>query len=212
MQVSEIDWHSGVEDGIAAYHTFQTVAGVLQEEDFPELVELDNGAGIFVAELLEVLPARLEEFENVRDTATEEWTKAETLARLNTLAETLIPRVGQGVDMAVLGLSPTQESGITRLDVIPDGSPELLERVFALEIGEVAILEGDASIVLVRLDGISPPDLEDQRIAVLSEGLANDLNSSLASDGFELFLRTMQENTDLSFNQTAIEGVHAQLQ
>lgn len=46
MRVASIDWHPGMSEDIAAYEGFRAAAANLSEDDYPEVIELEDG-GIF---------------------------------------------------------------------------------------------------------------------------------------------------------------------
>ncbi|MEL7132374.1 MAG: SurA N-terminal domain-containing protein, partial [Pseudomonadota bacterium] len=55
MRLASIDWFPALGEGIAAYNGFRDAALQLTEDDFPEIVQLDDG-GIFAMRLEEILP------------------------------------------------------------------------------------------------------------------------------------------------------------
>ena len=55
MELGTVDWYPGLSEGIAAYADFEDAATALSSEDYPEILQLDDG-GIYAMRLDEVLP------------------------------------------------------------------------------------------------------------------------------------------------------------
>ncbi|MCT4332364.1 SurA N-terminal domain-containing protein [Paracoccus sp. YLB-12] len=89
MQLGQIDWTQGeppAERSISGYQAFRDRAAAVTEQDFPELVRLDDG-GVFALRLDEIVPPALRPFEEVRDEVAEDWRAAEIQRQLLALAE-----------------------------------------------------------------------------------------------------------------------------
>ena len=89
MEVGKIDWSQGVEQahgGIDAYPEFRERAAAVTAEDFPELITLEDG-GVFALRLDNIVPPALIPFDQARDSVLADWTAAERLRRLESVAE-----------------------------------------------------------------------------------------------------------------------------
>ena len=212
MELGQIGVQQGSDDGIAAYETFRNAALSVQESDFPEIVELEDG-GLFALRLDEITPPRVLPLDEVRAQATELWHNEQVLAALRAQAETTRNVVEGGRSMSALGLAPRSEVGLTR-DAFLDGFPPILmSTVFEMaQIGDFDIVEGARAIHLVRLDEILPPDDTDPDSEFLRSVLSNQANQSMALDIYDAFARELQATAGLELDQAAINAVNSSLQ
>ncbi|MDU8929731.1 SurA N-terminal domain-containing protein [Alisedimentitalea sp. MJ-SS2] len=211
MQLGQVDWTADSSDGPAGYAAFRDEAAKVTIEDFPSIIALDDGA-IVALRLDEVLAPELQPLDSVREAVTAAWTQAETSARLQALAEDLLAQITADSDMAALGLTVTQESEVTRGGFIPGTTPEFLDAVFAMQPGEARSLATPSGALIVRLDAVHDPDMENSDIATLQEVLANQASSSQSQDLFQYFINDVQSRAGLRLDQTAINAVNAGMQ
>jgi len=211
MELGTIDWHAGVEDGIAAYNAFREAAEAVTDEDFPAIAALEDG-GIFALRLDEEVPPRLQPLEEVRAEVTEDWRRAQTEARLAARAEELRAEAEAGAGLDTLGLTAFVEEDLTRRSFVEGAPPALMERVFAMEPGEVSVLAEDGRVFLVRLDAALPPDPDDPQTALISQVLAEQAAQGIAQDVYEAFARALHARAGIELDQSAISAVHSSLQ
>ncbi|WP_306006241.1 peptidyl-prolyl cis-trans isomerase [Aquicoccus porphyridii] len=211
MRLFTLDWTPSISEGAAGYEAFQEAAAALSQDDFPELIALDDG-GIVAMRLDEILPPRQLSLDEVRDDVTAAWEEAELTRRLTEKAEALLPQVTPEADMAALGLTVTQETGITRGAFIPGMPENFLTRVFAMQEGEARIIDLPAGVALVRLDAIQPPDENDEAVPALRDALTEQASSSQAQDLFQYYINDLQARAGLQLDQTAINAVLANFQ
>ncbi|MEM1374265.1 MAG: SurA N-terminal domain-containing protein [Pseudomonadota bacterium] len=211
LTLGTLDWFPGVDDGPAAYGAFQDAARAVGVDDFPEMAELDDG-GLFAMRLDEVIAPRLQPFEDVRDAVETAWEAGATTRELTALAETLSPQIAAGTDMATLGLTASVEEEVTRGAFIP-GAPEgFLSAVFEMEAGEVRVIEGSGSVALVRLDGVFPADPTDENTADMIALFEAQIAQSYAQDLYGAYAQGILDQTEISLDQSQINGIHAQMQ
>ncbi|PWE34272.1 peptidylprolyl isomerase [Maritimibacter sp. 55A14] len=209
MRLAQIDFNAETDGHIAAYDAFRDAAGAVQEGDFPELGELSDG-GIFALRLDGITPARLQPLDEVRAAVEAAWREDENLARLADMAEEKLPALEDGESFRELGLEPQSDTDLTRNAFI-DGAPRgLLETVFRLETGGVAMVEGERAVFVARLDAVTPPDMDDPDMQALRESLRSRQQSGMEDDLFEGFASAVQQNAGVELNQTAINAVHTQ--
>jgi len=209
MVLGTINWTPDTDGDIAGYQAFKDAAAIAKSDDFPAVVELNDG-GIFALRLDEVIAPKLQPLAEVRDQVIAGWDSAETTKRLVELATTLKPTLAQGTDMAALGLTATVEEAQTR-DAFIEGTPQdLMAQVFEMNKGDVRVIEGAESAFIVRLDDVAPADLGDPETAAVNNALETQTSQSLAQDIFDAFTRAVQSDAGISVNQTAINAVHAQ--
>ena len=216
MELRSIDWSEEVDAGIAAYPAFRSAAAALQADDYPSLIELDDG-GIVAMRLDEELPPRLLPLEEMRDVAVAGWQADETAALLRNRADALVAEFATVGDLAALGLTVTEERNITRDQFIPGTAPGFLTRVFEMAPGDLAVIDGPAeamgpTVLIVRLDDILPADETDPGVAGLRARLADSGRAGLAQDLFQAYVGQLQGQAGVQLDQAAINAVHTNFQ
>lgn len=210
LELGTVDYAPGVDSPIVGYEAFRTAADAVQEGDFPELVQLDDG-GIVALRLDEVVPPTLRPFDEVREEVDAAW-------RTDALAKALAARAIE-VKAAVEGGALLSSFGI--VDVTPsvtrdgfiEGTPEtLLPAVFAMSEGELRVIEADGFAGVVQLDTIQPASTEGPEARELRDGLTAQISQALAQDAFQLFSNALVAEAGVTINDAAINAVHAQVQ
>ena len=74
--------------------------------------------------------------------------------------------------------------------------------------GELAVLPGADSALILRLDAIQPGNLNDPQVAFMREFIQERANESLTQDIFEGFGQAMEAEVGLTLNQQVINAVH----
>ncbi|MBS9716402.1 peptidyl-prolyl cis-trans isomerase [Pseudohalocynthiibacter aestuariivivens] len=209
MRLEKIDWWDGLGERIASYNSFRDAARDVNDGDFPELLELEDG-GYFALRLDDLIDPTLSPIDEVRDKVVSGWENQQTEARLLELAEQLSGQIAEGVLPESLGLSGTLASDLTR-DGFIEGAPDsFVTDVFGMAKGDVTIIEGFGAVYIVRLDSIDPPDQTSPDTESLQANLDQQIVQSVSQDIFEAYARALQNSAGLSLNQTAITAVNAQ--
>lgn len=216
MEMQTLDWSPQVDAGVAAYPAFRAAAQELQIDDYPALIELDDG-GIVAMRLDEELPPRLQALDEVRDAAIAGWQRAETARLLRARAEAMVIDYAAVGDLAALGLTVTQEVDITRDQFIPGTAPGFLAQVFQMAPGDLAVIDGPdegrgPSALIVRLDQVLPADEANPGVAALRARLSDSGRSGLAQDLFQSYVGQLQTQAGVRLDQAAINAVHANFQ
>jgi peptidyl-prolyl cis-trans isomerase D len=216
MEMQTIDWSPEVDSGIAAYPAFRNAASALAADDYPTLIELDDG-GIFAMRLDEELPPRLLPLDEMRDIAVSGWQAEEVSRLLRARAEAIIADYATTGDLAAQGLTVTEERNITRDQFIPGTAPGFLSRVFQMEPGDLAVIDGPVegagpTVLIVRLDDILPADETDPGVIALRERLSESGRAGLAQDLFQAYVGQLQTQAGVQLDQAAINAVNTNFQ
>lgn len=209
MQLGSLEWVRGDSEGIAAYAAFRDIAGTTQVGDYAELEELDDG-GLFAIEVSDLRAPALIPLDDIRDDVIAGWDAA---TRATAVVDEANARAGQlreaVQDFAAADLSSVQETNLTRRAFV-NGTPQnFMTEIFAMEIGDVQVIEnGDAAIV-VRLDAITAADPEDVAYTAELAQIAESAAEGIAQDIYEIYTRSVQVRTDVNINQAAVNAIHA---
>ncbi|MDW4497545.1 peptidyl-prolyl cis-trans isomerase [Sulfitobacter sp. D35] len=207
MQLGEIDWSEDTTDGIAAYDGFRSAAAALQAEDFPSIIELEDG-GIFAMRLDEVLAPRPAEFETVREAVRAGWEAREIGARLVTMGEEIAGRIREGESFADAGLDAVAETGLTRQATVPGTPPGFVEAVFEMAPGEVRVLPGNGTAAIVKLESVDGTSGNADAEALRAQ-LQDQADRSLAENVFTRFVAQVTTEARPQIDQRAVQAVHA---
>ncbi len=209
MTLGTIEMAPDTADGIAGYAAFRDAARAVSEDDFPELLELEDG-GIFALRLDAIVPPTLLPFEEVRDRVAENWRAAETGRRLMALAEAIRAAREDGQSLADQGYAPEERKGIAR-ETFLDGAPAtLVSQAFDLDLGGIAVLQGGNEVHIVEVTAITPEDPASETAVGLRTAIGNNIAQSVAQDVLDLFVSALEAEAGITLNQAAINAVHAQ--
>ena len=206
MQIDVIDWDPSIEDDIAAYDGFRDAAKALTMEDFPEIIQLDEG-GIVALRLEEIIPPRPAAFEVIMAELKENFKAEQVEASLTSQAKALLPALRSGEPFAEQGLKPTIESGIVRSAFLEGKPTSFVNDVFTMNAGEVRIIPSQGSILVVRLDKIvAVGDSEENSIEMTA--ISKEVDQILASELFKIFSEDVVVRAGPQINQQALDAVH----
>lgn len=211
LELGTIEWSETAEGGIAGYEAFRTAAATAEQGDFPEVLELEDG-GIFALRVDAVRPPELQPLDAVRDAVASDWRQEALRAALAQRAETLAGRLAAGESFEDLGLDASAQDGVTRESFVQGVPSGFLQRLFALDTGETGVVTGPASAVILRLDGIAPPDPADTALAERRAAIRTRAAQSLGQDILSAYTQAVQQAAGIELDQSAINAVHAQLQ
>lgn len=211
MELGQIDWSVGSSDGIAAYSEFRAAASEASEGDFPEVLALADG-GIFALRLDATTPPAPRPLTDVR-------AEAEAGARARAVEAALLQQAqALSAELASSGVGSFAEAReltfdsfemITRTDTLPGLPSALLEAVFDAEPGAPVVHVTDERAYLAIVTDRQPPDPEDAQTLRLVDAIDEQIGGALAQDVFGYFARALESEAGISFNQAAIEAVHA---
>lgn len=207
MVVSTLDYYAGVEDDIAGYAAFNEEAAALSENDFPQVMQLDDG-GIFAMRLDEIVAPRPQEFESVRGDVEAAW-------RDQTMMDALIEQANafaQDANETDLAEQTKSYENMTRGDFLDDLPPAILASAFEIELGAKKTVEGADAVYVVVLDSIDAGKTDTSDADAMRVQIENQLGSSLAQDLFDAYATQIRQRVGIELDQAAINAVHANFQ
>ena len=214
MTLGQIDWHSAAEEGPAGYLAFQEAAASVTKEDFPEIIELEDG-GLIALRLDAEVPAAEQPLSEVRATVVADERNTRLTEALIAKADALKKQLESGADFAELtaGLELRAEQGRTRGAFLADAPATLMVDVFGLKTPSSTVVSATGpTVALARLDSITPADLEDPEVASTRTMLQEQYRNDLAQDIYTMFISDIQSRTPVTLDDAAINAVHTQFQ
>ncbi len=207
MEVNNIDWTRQSDEGVAAYDGFRSAAIAVNEGDFPEIAFLEDGS-IFALRLNEVLEPRPEPLDSARPRVAGAWVQQEIAKALQDQANTILTQLATDGDFTATGLPFRVENALTRTAFLDDVPADFMPQVFEMESGELRVIPGNGSALIVRLDEELPPaETDEQR--QMQDALAAQLNQALAQDIFNIYVRDAQTRARPVLDQQALNAVQA---
>ena len=211
MVLGQIDWTIDSSDGLAAYEGFREAAATVTDADFPKVSQLGDG-GIFALRLDEALPERPATYADVADQVAERWRAEQIVSGLRVQADAAKTQAETGSTFASLGLSERVAKAQTRnafLSATPTG---FTGEVFEMAVGDVRIMEGEDTVVLVRLDAITAADSDNAQAQALLTGLREQQNQALARGLFDIFSDDALLRAGQNIDPRAVNAVNVSFQ
>ena len=210
MDLATIDFVASepAPEGIAAYPDFREAAAALQEGDFAEAIQLDDGA-LVALRLDAIVPPTPIPLADVRDQAVEGWRAEATAKALAAHAADIKTEVAAGASLGAYGIvSVTRQ--ILRDGFVENTPPDMITQIFTMATGDLAVVQAEGFTGLVRLDAIAPADTTGEDAEALRDSIAIRAQQTLAQDGFQLFTNALSNEAGIQIDQAAINAVHAQ--
>ncbi|MFV0301793.1 MAG: peptidylprolyl isomerase, partial [Paracoccus sp. (in: a-proteobacteria)] len=228
-------------EGIDGYQAFRERAATVAEGDFPQLYQLDDG-GVFALRLDQVVPPALRPFDEVADAVATDWIASEThgmlLARAEEEAAALqtgpsapapaapsapsAPSEQPGPEGAEAGdadaAATPQPAGQKAMALTRDGwidgvPADLIAQAFTIpQPGETHVVDAQDRVFLVTLDAIHPVDMASPAAGDAAGRVRERLEQSLQNDLFDYFIRSVQAERGIQFNQSAIAAAQTMVQ
>lgn len=209
MQLAKIDWAVGDSDSIATYSAFRDAAAAVQDGDYAEVLELDDG-GIFAIEFKEIIAPALKPIDNVMSDVIGGWEAQEIETALTAQADDLLAQIGEGRQFSALGYEANTEVDILR-DAAIEGLPSgLIDTIFTLDKAATKTIDGNSVVFVVQLDDILPPDTENPDLPEIKTNLENAIAQALSDDIFTAFNGAIQSDLGVYINTSAVNAVHSQ--
>lgn len=211
LELGRIDWHEGETGDIAAYEAFRNAAARLTMDDYPEVIQLEDG-GIFAMRLDEVVPPELQPLDEVRDQVKAAWEAEAIAAELEKQAEPLVARLESGASFEDVGLTIDGAQTLTRRGFRADAPANFIDTIFAMEEGDATLLKGDGRVFVIRLGAVRAPDRDDEDLARLRNLLRQQAANSLSQDYFQILANDIRSRAGIEIDQAALNAVHSNFQ
>ena len=210
MREGRIEWNSDVFDDVAAYEGFRTAAAATTPEDFPEVIELDDG-GILTMKVDEVRAPEPIPLDEVRDAVADAWRAEAVEAALVAQAQDIAARLREGAEMAAMDLNLRVNRGMNRASFIEGTPPAFTQSVFGLDADAVTVLSADGDAWLVRLDAINAADGSSPEASAVKGGFAENTRQDYSNAITRAFTQALVDDLTVEINSSAIAAVNAQL-
>lgn len=210
MVLNTISWSDDQGAGIAAYVDFREAAAALSEDDFPEVMTLDDG-GIFALRLDGFTEPYVLPIDEVREKVIAGWEAQETDAALATYAEELAAQIALGANAQDLGFEEMSESDLTRRSFVDAVPSDMVREIFAADAGTHLVLSEFGSTFLVFVTDVKAPDMENPDTLALQERIQTALTQSIAQDAYTAWARERLNAAGATRNQAAINGLLTQI-
>lgn len=211
MELGNIAWHPGVTEGIGAYAGFRTAAQNLSSEDYPEVLELEDGS-IYAMRLDRIVEPEVQPLDSVRDEVRQGWRQQAVTDALEAEYEEARTALSDGATFADVDLPSQTTDGLTRRGFQAGTPPEFIETVFSMDEGEARFIRTPGRLFIVRLDATRAPDPENQDLAQLSTLLRDQAASGMGQDLFQLLANDIRGRAGIEINQSARNAVHSNFQ
>ncbi|NVO55375.1 SurA N-terminal domain-containing protein [Rhodobacteraceae bacterium B1Z28] len=207
MELGQIDWSRDSAERVAAYDGFRVAAEAVREGDFPEVAFLEDGS-IFALRLNEVLPQRPEPLDSAHERVVAAWVQTETNKALQEQAGSALTQLATDGDFAATGLPFRVENALTRTAFLEDVPADFMTEVFEMEPGDLRVIGGNGSALIVRLDEVLPP-AETDELRQMQQALSAQLDQALAQNIFDAYVRDAQTRARPVIDQQALNAVQA---
>ena len=192
--------------GIAAYPKFREAAAAIQEGDFPEAVLLDDG-GVVALRLEEIVPPTPIPFEDAKTDVTIAYKLDAMTKALSERAIEVKAAVEGGASLGAYGIV-SRTANFARESALEGAPPTLAEAVFAMQPGDLRIIEGQGFVGIVRLDEVTAAVEEGEDAQALKEAIALQLEQAIAQDALSLYSDAMSNEAGLTLDQAVINAIH----
>lgn len=194
--------------GMAAYPKFRDAAANLQEGDFPEAILLDDG-GVVALRLDETVPPTPIPLAEAADQVAAAWLADAEAKALSARAVEIKAGVEGGQSLGAFGIVD-RSAGMAREGFVEGAPPALMQAVFAMQPGELRVIEGPGYTAVLQLEEIIPAAQDGEDAAALKDAIALQLQQAISQDALSLYTDAMTNGADLSLDQSVINAIHAQ--
>jgi peptidyl-prolyl cis-trans isomerase D len=211
MTEGTTDYAAGADDNdpVTLDAEFTNAVETMEPGDFAQAINLSDGS-IMVLQVSETVPPTPVPFDKAREKITAAY-HAETLAKaLTALADSHLAAAKSGTRLEALGIIDTVASATrsAKLSAIPT---DVLATAFTLKPGDIAKVDANGTVALVRLDTLTAADLASDAAKAEMDKLSTQAAQSTAQDAYDLFSTAMTTQGGLTIDQAAINAVQARM-
>lgn len=210
MQFGQLDWTVDSSDAIAGYEGFRQAAATVSEGDFPQIEQLDDG-GLFAIHLDEALPERPAAYEDVAEQVATRWREDQIVTQLRTRADEAKAAAEAGTSLTELGLTERVLTEQTRNGFIARTPAGFMAQVFKMQPGDISVMDGTDTVVLVRLDAVNAADDSEEAQALVAQ-LRTQQNDALARGLFDIYADDTLLRAGQSIDPRAVSAVNVNFQ
>lgn len=214
MKLDTIDLAEGQADGIAAYAAFREEASASEIGEERDILDLEDG-GVFALRVDGITEAFVKPMADVTQAVLDGQQNAKTHELMLARAEQIVKAIGvsNGGSLSDFGGSLLLEDAteVTRTSTIPDLPPSVIEKVFALEIGNATVIEDVYGAVIIELTSVAPFDPESDQSAAILEQVNAQQTQQVAQDLLAYFGAALVTTSQPTLNQARIDSLHQQL-
>ncbi|MFU1476643.1 peptidyl-prolyl cis-trans isomerase [Roseovarius sp. C7] len=211
LTLGTIEWHPEVTDGIGGYESFRQAADALSSDDYPEVIELDDG-GLFAMRLDKIEEPRVLPVDEVREELAAAWTRQTIVDALREQARQDVAKLADGASFQELGYTNINTAKeITRQGFEADAPREFIETVFEMETGGVEIIDGQGRLFILRLDNVQDPDTEAQDRPA-EPGAQEPGGEFPVAGSLQALADDIRNRAGITLDQSALNAVHANFQ
>ncbi len=199
---------------VTEFASFHETVAEINEDSFPELIELENG-GVIAMRLDQIIPPTLQPFESIKEQVREEWIADDLAKQKVKVAEDHLAALEGGAEFGTIGLGePLQETEKIRLDTVQSAPQNLVNEVFNIEfVAKGAVVEGDDnSVALAILDEILPADTQSEEVTGYLPFVESQIKNGLSMDILTSYTIDLIGKSELIINQEILNSVHSHLQ
>ena len=211
MKLAQIALAPDTADGIAAYESFREAALKVTAEDFPELVNLEDG-GVFALRLDGITAAAPIPFAEVREKVAKDWRAAEVQRLKQERGGAVVAAVAAGQGLAAQGLSEKAEPALARGGFVEGAPAGLADTAFATEPGKAAVVAEGDQVFVVTVQAVQAADQTDPELQQFTTTFTARLGQMIGTDLVDFYARAAQTEAGLTLDSTAINAVQAQIQ
>jgi peptidyl-prolyl cis-trans isomerase D len=212
MTYATLDHVPGVQgaEPIEGYTNFRAAADVVKEGDFAEAILLDDG-GVVALQFIETVPAAPIPFAEARDAVAEAWRLAKLDEALSARAVEIKSAVEGGAGLGTQGIVD-QTPEIARSGTVPDAPRAVVDAGFAMQPGEVRVVEEGDFIAVLQLNAVMPATEDGPDAEALRAQIAAQVQQALADDTFAAYSNALIGTSEVTLDQAAITAVNTSLQ
>ena len=127
---------------------------------------------------------------------------------LQNQANSILTQLATDGDFTATGLPFRVENALTRTAFLEDVPVDFMAQVFEMDPGELRVIPGNGTALIVRLDEELPPaETDEQR--QMQDALAAQLSQALAQNIFDIYVRDARTRARPVLDQQALNAVRS---